>query len=276
LRAEASLQAGIDNLAHASWNVRAAAIELLRALRLAGGVPALIARLDKEDSRLRADLFDALADLTGQHFPSQQMWDRWWQQEGKAFTVAAPKPANKRANEPTTVSYFNLPVVSERIVFVLDTSGSMNQPMGTGGITRLDEAVRQLGRVLERLPAKTRFNVVTFGGKATAVHEKLVPLDDKSRAATMAALGELTAGTATNVHDGLLLAFRDPEVDTIYLLTDGQPSAGPIVDPVALAAAVVNWNLSRSVRIHTVSVGTKSNLLEQLAADSGGENVVAR
>lgn len=276
LRTEAALPAGIDSLAHASWSVRAAAIELLRALRLAGGVPALIARLDKEDSRLRADLFDALEDLTGQHFPGQQMWDKWWQQEGKDFQVAAPKAAGKRTSEPTTVNYFNLPVVSERIVFVLDTSGSMNQPMGTGGITRLDEAVRQLGRVLERLPAKTRFNVVTFGGKAVAVHEKLVPLDGKTRAATMAALGELTAATATNVHDGLLLAFRDPEVDTIYLLTDGQPSAGPIVDPVALAAAVVAWNLSRSVRIHTVSVGTKSSLLEQLAADSGGENVVAR
>ena len=81
---------------------------------------------------------------------------------------------------------------------------------------------------------------------------------------------------ATNVHAALERAFADAEVDTIFLLTDGQPSAGFLVAPEAILREVRRWNVGRGVRIHTVAIGGRSDFLERLAADSGGEHTVAR
>ena len=80
----------------------------------------------------------------------------------------------------------------------------------------------------------------------------------------------------TNVHDALAAAFADQEIDTIFLLTDGRPSVGPIVDPSQLADEVERWNFSRSIRIHTIAIGAKSDFLARLAKDSGGQHSVAR
>lgn len=280
------------NLAHADWTVRAAAVGLLRASRQRDAVPLLFARVDAETARLRADVLGALFDLTRQRFPTTAAWVAWWQQEQSGFTVAPPLPrepidprgkgdptrgdSDKAGRSRGTVTYWSLPVDSEAVAFVVDVSGSMNQPFGTGGSTRLDEAKRQLQRVLQGLPPGAKGNIVTFATEAKGLTERLQPFDPKHRAAAAAFAAEMTARGATNVHGALELAFADPAVDTIYLLTDGQPSAGPVVDGEALLALVRQWNLGRSVRIHTVALGGRSEFLARLAADSGGECVLAR
>ena len=80
----------------------------------------------------------------------------------------------------------------------------------------------------------------------------------------------------TNIYGAVELAFEDPDVDTIYLLTDGEPTHGVIVDPMELAAEVIRWNHTRRVRIHGISVGRESEMLEKLAEESGGRYVSVR
>jgi hypothetical protein len=271
------------NLTHKQWPVRSAAIDLLRSLRTAAGVPPLFERLDAEQGRLRQDLVEALEDLTRLQFPTTAAWQQWWQQERTNFRVAdrraavaegdrgAPKQGAK-----ATVSYWNLPVHSDRVTFVVDVSGSMAQPFGTGGGTRLDEAKRQLVRVLGLLGSKAKGNVVTFAESARGFAETLQPLDDRRQKAITTFAEAMVSKGPTNVHDGLQRAFADAEVDTIFLLTDGQPSSGPVVDEEALLALAARWNLGRSVRIHTVALGGKSRFLERLAQQSGGNHTVAR
>ena len=82
------------------------------------------------------------------------------------------KPRDDRGPRSTVASYWDLPVFSDRVVFIVDVSGSMTQPFGTGDNTRLDEAKRQLVRVLGMLPAKAKANVVSFSDQATAMAEK--------------------------------------------------------------------------------------------------------
>ena len=130
--------------------------------------------------------------------------------------------------------------------------------------------------VLELLPAKAKVNIVGFGTKATAWSDKLQPLDKRRKKAAADFVQALTIQGATNVHDGVKLAFQDEEVDTVFLLTDGYPSAGEIVAPGRLAAAIATWNVGRGIRIHTVAIGGASNFLERLAKESGGEHAVSR
>jgi hypothetical protein len=65
-------------------------------------------------------------------------------------------------------------------------------------------------------------------------------------------------------------AFADPDVDTIFLLSDGSPSSGPITDVQELADTIQHWNRSRKVIIHTIAIGNDSPFLERLAKESGG------
>lgn len=283
----AFVQAAADNLAHKAWPVRSAAIDLLRALREPAGVPPLFERLELEQGRLQKDLVAGLQDLTALQFPTTAAWRAWWQKEGAAFRPVAKKDRDDERGErndrrrggeaaPTTASYWNLPVTSERVVFVVDASGSMLQPFGTGDGTRLDEAKHQLVRVLAALPAKAKANVVVFSDEAKAFAVDLQTLDDKKKKAASAFAEAIQARGPTNVHAGLRLALADSDVDTIFLLTDGQPSSGQVVDQDALLREVAQWNLGRMVRIHTVAIGGRSRFLERLAEQSGGEHTVAR
>jgi HEAT repeat protein len=275
--------AAAANLTHKQWPVRSAAIDLLRNLRTAASVPPLFERLDAEQGRLRQDLVEALEDLTRLQFPTTAAWQAWWQKERTSFRIADRRAADADADREAkikgpkaTVSYWNLPVHSDRVTFVVDVSGSMAQPFGTGGGTRLDEAKRQLVRVLGLLGSKAKGNVVTFAEGARGFAETLQPLDDRRQKAITAFAEAMASKGPTNVHDGLQRAFADAEVDTIFLLTDGQPSSGPVVDEEALLALVARWNTGRGVRIHTVALGGKSRFLERLAQQSGGNHTVAR
>ena len=68
-------------------------------------------------------------------------------------------------------------------------------------------------------------------------------------------------------------AFDDPDVDTIYVLSDGEPTAGGVTDPHGIREDVQFWNKHRGVEIHTIAVGGSLEVLEWLAADSGGTYV---
>jgi Mg-chelatase subunit ChlD len=280
--AERAVAAAVANLPHKAWPVRGAAIDLLVAVRAPAGIPALIERLDAETARLQLDVQNALYELTRLRLGDTAAWRSWWQKEGASFVVpkstkdAEPKKgrnAPRSKQDPGTVAtYWAIPVRSDRVVFVVDISGSMNQPFGTGGGTRLDEAKRQLVRVLGMLPKKAKANVVAFGNGAQVLADTLQTIDDKRRKAAEEWTKALECRGATNVYAAMQRAFADPEVDTIFLLTDGQPSTGEITAPGPLADAIAAWNLGRGVRIHTVAIGGKSDFLERLARESGGEH----
>jgi len=96
----------------------------------------------------------------------------------------------------------------------------------------------------------------------------------------------MTAAGGTNGHDALKSAFaiagrgaRDKQyelgADTIFFLSDGQPTRGDITDPDQILAEVKRWNLLRRVKVHTVGVGRDhaKAFMESLAESSGGTYV---
>jgi HEAT repeat protein/Mg-chelatase subunit ChlD len=275
VRDEAFLPAAHKFFVDPDWRVRAAAYDFCRGVRDAASIPLLIARLAQEQARMRQDVLDALAALSGLDLHTDRQWQDWWQDHADGFAVSAALPAAKRPRtDPdanSTRTYYSIPVVSAAVIFVVDRSGSMREKIGTGGSTRLDEAKRQIVRVLQGTPNGHRVGVVAFDGEAQALHDKLVRIDDKTRAELSVRVEMLRIGRATNVHDGMQTAFADPDVDTIYLLTDGAPTVGPITDPVELRAAIASWNRTRRIKIHTVSVGTESEFMRGVAEDAGGK-----
>jgi Mg-chelatase subunit ChlD len=90
----------------------------------------------------------------------------------------------------------------------------------------------------------------------------------------------------TNIYGALKRAFhlvgigaRDRNyktgADTVFFLSDGQPTRGDIQDPNRILEEVKRWNRLRRVKVHTVGVGPGHSVsfMKRLANSSGGTYV---
>ena len=84
-------------------------------------------------------------------------------------------------------------------------------------------------------------------------------------------MSSLQANGATNVYDTLEFALKDRNVDTIFLLSDGSPTAGRFTDIDSILREIKVLNRSRGVSINGIAFGERSDLLKQLAAENNGE-----
>jgi len=258
--------------------VQREALQQLASLRRAESLPLLIARIEEVRGLTLRQLLWTLRMITGlDHGTSHTRWDRWWQAEGARFELPTTEEAQRaedarverRAGSETVSTFYGLRVVSDRVCFILDVSRSMLQESSEGN--RLDVAKAQLEGVLKSFPAGDLFNVIFFSSQIAPWSDALVEMSARRRAEALAFVAEQKPTGVTAIYDALAVAFEDRRIDTIYLLTDGDPKGGSVDDVEEIRAEVARWNRLRRIQIHSVAIGQSSVLLEQLAADSGGE-----
>jgi len=261
-----------------SWKVRHAVLGVARELRDPALLGPLVARLGQEDGALRVAVGDTLTELTGLELgASDAAWTQWYAEQGATFVLPsraelaarAAQRASARVADASEASFYGLPVRSKNLCFAIDVSGSMRASVG-GGRTRHDVACAELAALLARLPQEARCNLVFFDDEIASWQKRLTPMDAKAVASAQAFVAERVTRGGTNIHGALVAAFADDAVDTVYLLSDGDPSSGTIVDPLELRAELGQWNSVARVTVHCVSVGQRSQLLADLARDSGG------
>lgn len=286
----------VPALADPDRRVRHAAITWLARARPAAAVPPLLDRLAVESGRLQDAAERALRSITLRDFGSDvKAWRSWWESAAKDFT---PPPLDKSKPVPVEAShgetrvdlprYLDVVVRSDRVAFLVDVSGSMRElyaPLG-GTVaegskrTRLEVVADALHDVIAKLPKETHATVILFNSEpiryrdtskskgGTAIEPSVKTAADVKK--FVLAIG---ASKATNISDALELVIDDPEVDTVYLLTDGAPSAGKR----NLGSRIVDWArrttaLSR-VEVHTIAFGAKdrdADFLRKLAEATGG------
>lgn len=291
LRTQEAIETLYFLLADPDWSVRVEALQRVGNLRRKDSIPHLIRRLGAENGRIKGDVAAVLRLITGLDLGrTPTRWKMWWTKEGAEFVVpeyelamlAERERAAQRAESSTSVSFYGLRVVSDRVIFILDQSGSMTSPAGsaggsrsrgTRGPTRIDVAKEQLINALEAYPLGNLFNVLFFSNGVASWQDTMVEMDEPMREDTIAYTEDRKAGGGTAVFTALERAFEDPLVDTIYIMTDGAPTAGAIVNPARIREEVARWNSARHVQINSVAVGQDSPLLRWLAEDSGGKYV---
>jgi uncharacterized protein with von Willebrand factor type A (vWA) domain len=216
---------------------------------------------------------------TGTRVWKRAEWEAWWQKNRAGHQLppeAAVRTVSKGAGGGT-VAYFGIPLISTHVAFLIDVSGSMSAKIGTDAKrTRLDEAKRQLQVAIEKLEEDREFNVIVYDTGVNPFWDGIRKAKPKDKADAIDRVAKLAVRGSTNIHDALERAFADAAVDTVYLLTDGQPSAGKITDVQELADEVRRWNYRRQVVIHCIAVGEESPLLKRLSAESGGRYVFVR
>lgn len=277
----------ITALASDDWTTRKVALEGLLASRSKAGTAAIVGRIGDEEGLMLHRFADVLWQLSGKPFRTNpKAWQAWWQDEGEAFepisldeleVLRVEEEQRRLAQTSRANSFFGIRVISHRVIFILDVSGSMEERLrgryvGENGQIRLDYAKEQLSEVVKRLEKGTYFNLIAFSSGMEAWTPTGLALSTQENIdSALAYAQKLKPGGGTNLYGALKTAFDDPEVDTIFVLSDGEPSVGGITDPWGIRNEVATWNRDRGVVIHAISVGGKFRVLEWLAEDSGGE-----
>lgn len=284
---EAALAAAGTALADPDWRVVAAAAEVLVALRRPAALPWLIAAGESRRDRLHRDLASALESMTGEAFGAfYAAWRRWLADQPADLRLPDPEVARllveraraaRAALEPATTTYHGIPVPDGPVVFVLDISGSMAARRQDPARSDLRYFTDALAAVLRGLPEGQPFDVVLFGSSVAAWRPQPESVDPARVAEAVALLEGTAPAGGTNLYDALELALGMDGVQTIFLLTDGQPTAGKRTAPGDILLGIEYRNRDLGVRIHTVAAGTAAaDFLARLAANNGGQAVDLR
>lgn len=271
---------------------QAAAIQVLAHSQDKGAIDVLIARLKKLKGRLKLDVLIALGRVTGASPGNDHSdWSKWWKEQRGGFTfpdrkrvvtgsaksdnpfegqMSSKVRGGSRSKAPT---YYGTEVLSNRIAFVCDVSGSMRNSSQTQGMTRIDMLKRELSNVVKGLPGKTRFNIYTFDSDWKSWQKSLQKASGRNKKDALTFITQTNASGQTMLFEPLEAALLDPEVDTIYLLSDGAPSRGRITTGAGILAEVERLNRTRRIAIHTISIGNRSDLMIELARRNGGLTV---
>ncbi len=263
---------------------RAAMDPLIRAL----------ADLDKKRDVAWLDIRGALTAITGYDFETPSERDAFWASKRDSFD---PEKDRGQKAAPTTearegTTFFTEVIVSKRIMFVLDISGSMREkdiPIEEGGstqrrgpgpkATRIDVAKKALIACIKDLKSDVKFNVIAFSTDFKAWRpskQGLTSAESAARADAIRWVQALEADGATETDRALEESFANTDVNTIVLLSDGQPTranrpagggpgggpggggggrgrgfGGEEIDPQEILDKVKVWNRLRGVKIHT-------------------------
>jgi uncharacterized protein YegL len=300
------------------WQVRAAAAAGLAESGRAAAVPPLVEALARAEWRTVDDIHDALVKLTGKSIPAVAgAWEEWWKKEGANFKgpkdpgggeVAAGAGSGQPGGAPPSqgsgerVSFYGIEAKTDRMLFILDCSGSMNFA-GSEFVKerkKIDILREEMKKSIAGLPDGAKFNMIVFSSDVRVWHKGPAVRDAKIAKDAIEWVEKQKVVGSTNMYDALETAFKmmgvgastdksyAPVFDTIFFMTDGVPTSGKVTDKNVILGEVRRWNEGRKIRIHVVGMGGKQkggmpgpagrddidkDFLQKLADQNGGQCV---
>lgn len=314
-----AVRAALQAIGRTSWRGDMALLRLLDDLRTLESIPALIGILEKFESNpdlvrsgklstlVKHRAHELLVTMTGAVFPASQpeKWRELWEREKDKIDV---RQRHASTGSATTVAsgFCGIPVEGSRVIFILDLSRSMTFAMDREpGSTRMDYARRQLRAAMGTIADNASFNLITFDGNENAEvwNKKLVPATARNREKFNKYVAKLEPDGGTNLWSALEVALKiksmtygdryETNVDEIFILSDGAPSVGEVVDPIEILRLVKEANRFSKMRINTIFINSKDpeeerrrnpmpwmgrvkpeELMRRLAEENGGKCVI--
>lgn len=249
------------------------AIDGARERKTKGAIPVLFELLEArgiDGDAISYDARRALIALTRRDFTNAEDWRKFWEAEGASLDPKALEEGEGNTGialvDPDAPEFFGVKIVSDRVAFIIDTSGSMLQfDPGSNGESwesrqRITRLKRQLSAAIQKLPDDAWFNVIAFNEEIELFQKRIVPAKSGAKQQALAFIQKLVADRGTDTGLAIETAFRDPKVDTIVLLSDGSPET-PAGKPAELIPIVEqklrDLNRLRKVRVHTLGFAGK-------------------
>lgn len=286
---------------------------VVRALWSIGGEEALqtLATIHRQiDGQLRADIEEMFSSVTAGDFEDEDAFSRWqkrWDTDSTSPPAddetlpAASKTDSDNTNKDSTnqtptlkigsisdggteqrpkikfqaPEYYGIPIVSKRTLFILDHSGSMLKETGAHGETRLFRAKQELIYAIQSLPPDHEFAIMIFSNEVRFWRRELEIAEPKNKAEAIRFVRGIGIGNRTNTYGALALSIIfDPSLEAVYMLTDGRPTLGSIVQTDLIVNDIMHRNRFRHLRFHTIGIaveGETKTFLERLAKGSLAE-----
>ncbi len=162
------------------------------------------------------------------------------------------------------VDFFANRIEGGRIVFMLDSSGSMDGD-------RWEKMVRNMSDVIGRMDSSTEFNVILFGSTATPFEADLVLANEEGKRRAVSWLNSLYPSGGTNLLSAIETASSMEKARVYAILSDGYPSS----DVRDIHRAIIeNRKRNQSdIKVYTVSYYASDrgqDFLKDLAERFGG------
>jgi len=209
--------------------------------------------------------------------------------------------------KPDKRKYHQIETLSRKMIFIIDVSASMankivippDAPASAAeefpDRVKMEIAKKELIDLLATLDENVWFNIITFAGRSKKWQDTLVPGSMRTSAIKfvadlkpVATGGRKSSGEEqkTNTYGALADAFEQSDVavpnwksrsqvDTVFLVTDGLPTAGDIIEVPKVIDAITELNRSRGIVIHVICFDrVDGDRLRPLADRNGGKYVL--
>ena len=278
------------------------------ALRVLARIPSeeVIQRLAEHlasQTRLQGRLADELSDTLSRITPDTQVdpedrgaWLKWYLREkdtaqfrrwielrASGKTIDQERPIEERYDP--VPRFYGVPALGKRIVFVIDVSGSMLDPLEpSGAVSKISMARRELVATIRALPRDTRINLVKFNPVVRVWSEEFVKATQGNKLRAEKFFHGQEASGGTNLFGGLQKALGVAGTgkrlsgesrslpDQIILLSDGRPTVGLLTNAEDIVEEVTRVARDPGLRIDTVAFGTDADqsFLRSLAERNRG------
>ena len=236
-------------------------------------IPVLIELLKKGRSRATAEAAAMLQQITGYKIGNDyRSWHiAYLQHKATETPMRAPDQDDLQLQ---TVAYMGIPIFSDNICFVLDSSSSMTERMyERSRTTRASMVIEEFDKMLPILPSTANFNVVFFESIVRDMHEELVKVtsDTKEYASVFVNTNQFSGGT--NLYGGIKRAFELDDIEELVVLSDGEPSVGDHTVPWQIMLEIERLNRWRNIRISSISFSAPraaESLMYMIAAHNSG------
>ncbi len=228
------------------------------------------------------DLDDFLGD--------QQRFDDW-----KADATARPIASVAQTDNPDSMfknasysesadrikmqrqKYYGIDIQAKRLLFIIDHSGSMKKGSTSNGrwATRLHHAKEALIQAIDLLPDDNEFGIMFYAEKVRQWKPGLVEATPENKLLAKQFVYRLGFGGSTNTYGALRESMDfDDNLEAVFLLTDGIPSSGKIVQPEWIIKDIVQRNGIRHLKINTIGIAVNHRtelFLKTLAKKCSGQ-----
>lgn len=287
--------------------VQGTAIRALAARRCVKAFDAIIAVLEKTEKRRDEPWLDAqtaLVSMTGnKDIAKAADWKNWWGANKATYDPKKVPVVGAHSVGDTAIrdapKFIGLEVLSKRVVFILDVSGSMTlkdtppeggkrgksmEPGDPGYGDTPIECMRmyRLQTALEdcitKLPEDTKFSIITFSSQVLEWKNELAPANAKNKAEAIEFAKGMHAEGYTWTDTAIERAFEFQDANTFYLFTDGIPQRGKnpdnspqMIPQQEVIDKTIELNRIRKVKINCIGIGEADpTMLAKLAAGNDG------
>ena len=164
--------------------------------------------------------------------------------------------------ETPPIEFFDEEVEGDRVVFVMDYTGSMDAPVGhaitdenghtISNPTKMDHVKAEFAKAVLGMSENVKFSAVMFSSSGIRVWKRqLMDATPQNKSAAIAWVRSFSPWGGTPIYDGFAAGANIPGTKTIILHTDGVVNSGKYPNPSSCGEAIINLAKSKGITVYT-------------------------